>query len=122
MTLNRDYIGAIFSWLCIIHCMAGPLLLVLGISSLGIAFLEDERVHHVLIIPIIFFALWSVPKGIKIHNHPLPGIAAALGVIFLLLGLVVESQETPLTVGASCLLIFAHLFNNRLLVNIGSKK
>jgi len=115
LTLDKDYMGALVSGLCLVHCVVGPILLFFGISAMGVSFFENEAIHLFLAVPILFFASWSIPKGYKCHRKSWPLMAAVVGVVLLLLGLAVEDMELPLTVGATCLLILAHLSNKWLL-------
>ncbi len=115
MTLDKDYLGVFVSGLCLIHCIAGPLLLAFGATSIGLTLFEDERIHLFLVVPIFFLAVWSIPKGTKAHHHPLPAIAGTAGIICLFAGLMLEELELILTVTATVLLIFAHLSNKWLL-------
>lgn len=122
MTIDKDYMGALASSLCLIHCVLPPLLLMFGVSWAGFAFIDGEKIHYVLVAPILFFALWSIPKGLKSHQHVLPAILAAAGVCLLISGLLFEASEVMLTSMASLLLISAHLYNKKLLSkNVGYK-
>jgi len=118
MTLNKDFMGAMISWLCMVHCLAGPVLITLGISTAGLSLLENESVHLFLVAPILLFVAWSIPSGLRRHHHPIPAIAAIVGISLLFLGLFNEALELPLTVGASSMLIFAHLFNRKLIIGV----
>ncbi len=115
MTFNKDYAGVLFSSLCLLHCIAGPVILALGFTSLTFSFFLDEKVHLALVFPIIFFAFWSMPIGLKKHQSKLPLTLAITGVLMLLSGLMIERFEMALTFLASSMLIVAHLSNVKLL-------
>jgi len=115
MTLDKDYMGALLSGLCLIHCLAGPLLIAFGITSIGLSVFEDERIHLFLAVPIFILAAWSIPRGTRIHHHPAPAFTGLVGITALIAGLLIEEMELVLTVTGTCLLIFAHLYNKRLL-------
>lgn len=115
MTLDKDYAGVFVSSLCLVHCIAGPVILALGLSSVGLSFLLDEKIHMALVAPIILFALWSIPLGYKVHRKSLPLIAVVVGIVMLLLGLSIHEFEMVLTFAASTLIILAHLSNKKLL-------
>ena len=115
MFVDKDYLGAFVSWICLIHCLAGPLLLALGFTSVGLSFFGDERIHYLLIAPILFIAAWSIPKGLKVHHHIIPALLAVGGFSLLIFGLVFENLEQVLTVSGSLMLITAHLYNKKLL-------
>lgn len=115
MTLNKDYMGALASFLCLMHCLAGPVLLTLGVSVVGSSIIENERIHLLLVIPIVLIAAWSLPASFKKHRQPIPVMIALTGIGLLLMGLMIEAYELPLTVAASMLLMSAHLYNRKLL-------
>lgn len=115
MTLNKDYMGALASFLCLMHCLAGPVLIAFGVSVAGLSVIGNERVHLFLVIPIVLFAAWSLPASFSKHRQPVPVMIALIGIVLLLLGLMIESYELPLTVAASLLLMSAHLYNRKLL-------
>ncbi len=115
MTTDKDYLGAMVSLLCLIHCLLPAMLLMLGVSSAGLAFLNGELIHYVLVLPIVLIAVWSIPMGFKRHHHRLPVVLAATGICALIMGLLFTASEVILTTMASCLLISAHLFNKKLL-------
>lgn len=116
MTLNKDYMGVLASFLCMLHCLAGPILIILGVSVAGSSLLENEQVHMLLVIPIVLFAAWSLPASIKKHRQPLPLMIALTGILLLFMGLMSEQYEMPFTVTASLLLMTAHLYNRKLLI------
>ncbi len=118
MTLDKDYAGILISSLCILHCLSGPVILALGFSSVGFSFLSNEKMHLALVFPIIVLAIWSISTAYIIHKKPLPFIAATLGIILLLTGLMIENLEVILTFSASSLLIFAHFYNRKQLKSV----
>ncbi|MFT3763335.1 MAG: MerC domain-containing protein [Pseudoxanthomonas sp.] len=101
------------STLCLIHCLALPLLAA-ALPLLGV-WAEDERVHIAFVIvaaPLTGYALW------RAHRHRrLPLALRALAVLGLLgllagaLGWPREAWETPITVAGSLMLASAHLWN-----------
>lgn len=101
------------SMLCLIHCLALPLLAT-ALPLLGV-WAEDEWLHVafvVIAIPLTGLALW------RAHRHRrLPLVLralAALGLSGLLagaLGWPHEDWETPMTVGGSLMLASAHAWN-----------
>ncbi len=115
MIIDKDYMGAMASLLCLIHCLLPPVFLMFGVSWVGLSMIGGENIHYALVAPILFFALWSIPKGLKSHQHVMPAILAAAGVCLLISGLLLEASEVILTSLASLLLISAHLYNKKLL-------
>lgn len=108
--------GAIaLSSLCLLHCLALPLLAT-ALPLLG-AWAEAEWIHILFVaiaLPLTGLALW------RAHRHqPLPAGAwasATLGLAMLLAGALEwpsHDTETPMTVVGSLLLAATHLWNAR---------
>ncbi|ATB56849.1 membrane protein [Xanthomonas citri pv. fuscans] len=97
------------SGLCLLHCLALPLL---GVWS------RAEWVHVVFAtaaVPLSGYALWSTHRR---HALPAPVWVLALcglaGLVFGASGLAGDALETPVTVAGSLLLASTHLLNLRL--------
>ena len=108
-----DAWAVVLSTLCLIHCLALPLLAA-ALPLLGV-WAHDEWVHIVFVaiaLPLTGFALWRAHRC-----QPLPSALralAALGLAGLLtgaLGWPEETWETPLTVSGSLMLAGAHVWN-----------
>ncbi|MQP74533.1 MerC family mercury resistance protein [Stenotrophomonas sp. MYb238] len=108
-----DASAVALSTLCLLHCLALPLLAAL-LPLFG-AWSEAEWVHGVFVLiaaPLSGYALW------RAHRHrPLPAalwLLAGAGLALLLAGasgVPGEHAETPLTVAGSLALAGAHLWN-----------
>lgn len=108
-----DASAVALSTLCLLHCLALPLLAAL-LPLFG-AWSEAEWVHGVFVLiaaPLTSYALW------RAHRHrPLPvalWLLAGSGLALLLAGAcggLGERAETPLTVAGSLALAGAHLWN-----------
>jgi len=106
--------GAIaLSSLCLLHCLALPLLAA-ALPLMGV-WAEAEWVHVVFVAiaaPTTGFALWRAHR-----QQPLPALAmlgAAAGLSLLLAGAVgwpSHEAETPMTVAGSLLIAGTHLWN-----------
>lgn len=113
-TLDRWAIAV--SGLCVVHCLAIPLTLVLMPSvSAGLA--EDQTLTHWLLLalalPISALALWS---GHRQHPSTLTLGLGLAGLVLLTLGVshwLGERLEIPLTVAGGVGLIAAHWRNLR---------
>lgn len=113
---KKDMMGIVCSSLCLAHCLLLPMLLTTGILGSVGALLASEKVHLMLLIPVILLAVLSFPSGYKNHGSPTPVITGAAGLTLLLLALVMgEAFETTLTVMGAITLISAHLINRNLL-------
>ena len=112
----KDVLGALLSLLCIIHCMLPPVLLFVGIGSLGAHLLESEWVHWLLLLPISALAAWSLPTGFIVHRRYLPLTIGVVGIVLMVASLFVGHEyEYFAVVVAGLFLIGAHLSNRKLL-------
>lgn len=110
-----DWLGVFFSSLCVIHCVATPILLA-G-ASLWIA---SEWVHIgflIALVPIVFLAL----KHSHASHHGKRGLVILFnaGLVFLVSAILFgealgEGFEVGLTIVGSILLISGHLRNRYL--------
>jgi hypothetical protein len=115
----KDILGATCSVLCMLHCLALPLLITVGLPVAGLAFLENENIHVLLSVIILAVALWAFPFGWQAHKRLFPSVLAVIGAALLVLSLVaLEDFETYLAFFAGLSLVTAHLFNRRLLLRI----
>lgn len=106
--------GAIaLSTLCLLHCLALPLLAA-ALPLMGV-WAEAEWVHMLFVAvaaPTTGFALWRAHRQL-----PLPALAllgAGTGLLLLLAGAAGwpnHNTETPLTVAGSLLLAVTHIWN-----------
>lgn len=101
------------SGLCLLHCLALPLLAA-TLPLMGV-WAEAEWVHALFVaiaVPLTGVALWRAHR-----QRPLPAaalISAAAGLLLLLagaLGWPTHDSETPLTVAGSLLLASTHVWN-----------
>jgi hypothetical protein len=82
--LDRVGIGA--SLLCAIHCLAAPFLLLL-LPAAGSVW-SHPAVHWILAVLVVPLALWVLLKGYRQHRNRLTLVAASLGALLILAGLV----------------------------------
>ncbi|WP_171891014.1 MerC family mercury resistance protein [Xanthomonas axonopodis pv. vasculorum] len=104
------------SGLCLLHCLALPLLAA-ALPLLG-AWSRAEWVHVLFAtaaVPLSGYALWSTHRR---HALPVPVWVLALcgltGLVLGASGLAGDALETPVTVTGSLLLASTHLLNLRL--------
>ena len=114
-----DRLGFISSAVCLVHCIAGPVLLVSG-AVLPAPLLTDELFHEVLFWAILPLALLAFGLGCWQHKDRrvlllgvlgLAGLAISVSLLHDLLG---ESGERVVTVASGSVLMWAHLRNFRL--------
>ncbi len=114
-----DRVGILVSSMCMVHCLALPV--ILPLLSLSLQGAEDSLLTHsviaALVIPATLYAAWS---GYRQHRTLLPVVLFMLGASAILIGIFVahdalgESAEQIITVFGSILLIVAHVKNYRL--------
>jgi hypothetical protein len=112
----KDLFGVACSSLCILHCLALPILVAAGIPLLGLSVLQGETTHIALSVLVIIVAFWSFPFSWRQHKNVVPGALAIIGLCLLALTRVMpESAELALTIFAGVLFITAHLINRKML-------
>ncbi len=107
------------SALCVIHCLATPLLLVL-LPSLTALQLDNEVFHRWLLVGVIPTSLFSLFMGCKQHQFYRVIIIGVCGLLFLVSALLVEGFENGemlekiFTVTGACIVALGHYLNFRL--------
>ncbi|MBX2853227.1 MAG: MerC domain-containing protein [Phycisphaeraceae bacterium] len=81
-----DRIGITASLLCAIHCIAAPFLLLL-LPAAG-SIWAHPAVHWVLAVLVVPLALWVLFKGYTKHGNKLTLVAATVGALLILAGLI----------------------------------
>ncbi|UTF61805.1 MerC domain-containing protein [Gilvimarinus sp. DA14] len=108
----KDETAALCSGLCLIHCIATPILLSIGSLGLIGSLFTSEWVHLVLIIPIAALALASFPSGRKRHGRWLPTASGFSGLALLVTAFFAPHEaEAALSISGGLLLIAGHLSN-----------
>lgn len=111
----KDKLGILFSSLCIVHCIATPFILALGMSGLLATILTTEFVHYILIMPVALLILLTLPKAYKRYRSLNLIVSGLLGLVFLIAALFTTEQiEALLTIIGGSLLVVFHLLNLRL--------
>lgn len=106
-------IGA--SILCLAHCLALPLLLLILPGTLAV-FARSSAVHLSIFLLVAPFAFVALGLGYRRHRRPLAGILGMLGIACLGAALVPALGEPTariITVIGSLLLVTGHVLNWR---------
>lgn len=113
-----DKLGIAGSGLCLVHCLALPVM-VGALPSLGLAFLADEIVHEILALLLIGLAALAFIPGYRRHRDRRVVVLMATGLGLILFatwgGAVVDLHgegETVVSVVGSLFLISAHFLNH----------
>lgn len=110
-----DKLGICASGLCLVHCLATPVILLL-FPTLKLAFLEHHLVHEIFAVFVVSSVLVAVYPQCRKHGHK-DIIAFALGGVLFILGGIFfghelgEELEHGLTIVGSILLLTAHVKN-----------
>lgn len=116
-TRFADYAGLAASALCLVHCLAMPLL-VAAFPLLGLGG-DHHALHDALLVAVTLPVLLALAPGYRAHRDPAPLVLGVMGLAAFLLAVLVvgpmfgELAETALAVTSSVLLISAHLRNQR---------
>lgn len=112
-----DYAGMAASALCLVHCLAMPLLIA-AFPLLGLG-AEHHALHDALLLGVTVPVLLALVPGYVKHRDPVAlslgvaGLAAFLVAVFVLGPQMGEFAETAGAVFSSVLLLAAHLRNHR---------
>lgn len=113
-----DSLGMFTSWLCLLHCLALPIL-VLALPTIGAHVSHDDKTHFLLAGWVCVFAVLSMlpeknrRKDSTVIYLMVTGICAVLGATFgTTIGLS-ETIEIPLISMGNLLVIAAHHLNRR---------
>jgi len=116
-----DVSGVGLSCLCLLHCMALPLLVVS--APVLAVFYENEAIHQafvILAVPVALLAIFSTPAG---RSKPMIIALILAGLAFLIAGAFIEAfhdYETLLTVIGAVLLSSGHIWRWRSMSEVGA--
>ena len=114
--LDRFSIG--FSMLCLLHCLAGPVL-VSVVPVFATFALADERFHLALVALVVPTSVIALCLGCRLHKSRRILICGFAGVFVLVVAAILGGQhlgeigETVLTVLGASVVALAHWFNFR---------
>ena len=118
-TNNLNGLAIGLSALCVVHCLATPLLIIL-LPSLAALQLDNEAFHRWLLIGVIPTSMFSLLMGCKQHQFyrvltiGLGGLLVLVSAIFVEDLRYGEILEKVLTVSGACIVAFGHYLNFRL--------
>ena len=115
--LDKSAIG--LSVLCLLHCLALPLALVMSFSFPAL-WVADERFHQLLVFLVLPTSFFALALGCKKHRTWVVAAWGVCGITLLLVAAlfghdwVGESGEKLLTIIGSILVVIGHVLNFRL--------
>ena len=108
------------SALCLVHCLALPLLVV-GLPFLGE--FAESHLHYQLLVVVVPLSVFALAIGFRRHGDPRIVIGGSLGMLLLIIGATVAHTELGLvadrlfTIAGSLVLATAHWKNSRRRLN-----
>jgi len=108
-----DRMGLIVSGLCLVHCLAG--LLLIGMLGLGGGLLLHPAIHRVGLIAAVVIGAATIGANALRHGHRLPLALGAAGLL-LMAGAIASDHgagEALMTICGVALVAAAHIVNIR---------
>jgi hypothetical protein len=103
--------------LCLIHCLALPLL-VGALPLIGMSFLLDKNTEHIITICAVSLCLFAIVPGYLQHKQKIVLYKLIAGIILMSLGATLENYgkvwETVVMISGSFFLVMANLKNRKL--------
>jgi drug/metabolite transporter (DMT)-like permease len=90
---SLDVVGATASFLCAIHCLAMPVLLVV-LPTVGLGFLLNESLERGFVIGSVALAVASTCWGFRVHRKSRVVWFSTIGSVFLLCATFGHSHST----------------------------
>tara|TARA_B100001094_G_C17805602_1_gene611262 strand:+ start:189 stop:620 length:432 start_codon:yes stop_codon:yes gene_type:complete len=106
--LGADYLGALLAVLCMVHCLALPLMALF--APFCASYFKQEAFHFLMLIMVpILGAFAFIRRPVAIATRSL----ALVGLLFLVGGVLMDSHDVGIaaTVCGSLLFLGAHLSN-----------
>nr|WP_241664470.1 MerC domain-containing protein [Ningiella ruwaisensis] len=117
---SSDKTAVALSFVCVLHCIALPLVLLALPSISGLLVLDDERFHLWLVFIVIPISIFALISGFLHHKRTSVFFVSALGMLMLIAAALFghdylgEKGEVGLTLFGSILIAVGHLRNLRL--------
>ncbi|MFT6413644.1 MAG: carbon starvation protein CstA [Glaciecola sp.] len=117
---TSDKLAIGLSFMCVLHCIALPIILVFLPTVTGLLALNDERLHLWLVFAVIPISLFAVISGYLHHKRSGVLLVSAVGLAMLVSAVTLghdalgETGEVIFTLLGSGLVAFGHIFNIKL--------
>ena len=117
---TSDKLAIGLSFMCAMHCIALPLVLMFLPTVTGLLALNDERFHLWLVFAVIPISLFAVisgylhHKGSKVLSVSAAGLVMLVGAVTFGHDVLGETGEVIFTLLGSGLVAFGHIFNIKL--------
>lgn len=119
LTQTLDKSAITLSTLCIVHCLALPVLMVL-LPSLAVLPLQQEVFHIAMVVCVMPTSIYALTMGCKKHKSTSTVYIGALGLCALIAAVILgesnlsEIGEKLLTTAGALIIAFAHVRNYKL--------
>lgn len=110
---HLDRMGVVISGLCMVHCVAG--LVLVSLLGLGGGVLLDPAIHHVGLALAVVIGALTLGMGALRHGHALPVALGGTGLALMSAALFVDhgTGEALLTIAGVSLVASGHIVNIR---------
>ena len=108
-----DRVGITLSGLCLIHCLAG--LLLVTVLGVGGQWMLAPEIHRIGLALAIVVGVFTIGLGVVRHGRMGPMILGTVGLALMTAGLFADHgvEEAVFTIGGVVLLAGAHILNLR---------
>lgn len=108
-----DRAGVLLSGLCMVHCLAG--LLLVGVLGLGGELFLDPSIHRIGLALAVVIGAFTLGLGVVRHGQRGPLLIGAAGIALMATAVIVQhgANEAVLTISGVGLLAIAHIRNLR---------
>ncbi len=108
-----DRVGVIVSGLCMIHCLAG--LVLIGVLGIGGGLLLNPAIHRFGLVAAVGIGAATIGTNALRHGHRVPLLLGSAG-LMLMAGAVLSNHgpmEAVMTIAGVLLVASAHIINMR---------
>lgn len=115
-----DKAAIVLSFLCVLHCIALPLILIILPTVSGLLVLDDERFHQWLVFAVIPISVFAIITGYFHHRRANVFLIGAIGLLMFVGAALFahdtigEKGEVIFTLIGSALIAFGHVRNFQL--------
>jgi hypothetical protein len=116
LPISSDKIAISLSMLCVAHCLAFPLLIVL-LPSITVLSSQKEVFHLCMVIAVIPISIYALTLGCKEHKRLKVAVIGSLGLVCLIMAVLLgenrigELGEKLMTIIGALLISFSHYQN-----------